>query len=204
MKSLLAPELCGIWLLSIGPAMADAPTLASALGMTKTVDNCHVGTYRLTDSRVIDIAPDDDKTLDWRALNGEMGELHSGKDGLWTGTYGWTNKPDGKTASFTACDKGGIVFGNVKGQRIPFDVTNTAFQSNDVKLVGKLIMPAGSGKVPVVVLVHGAEADSEIDTNALQRIFPAQGLAPSYSTSVVPDAPPASIRKITMCSRAMS
>ena len=55
-------------------------------------------------------------------------------------------------------------------------MTDTSFHSNDVKLVGKLIMPPGSGKVPLVILVHGAESDSEIDTNALQRIFPAQGI----------------------------
>ncbi len=175
MKSLFASALCGISLLLTGPAMAAAPTLANALGMAKTIGDCHVGTYRLADGRVIDIAPDNDKTLDWRALSGEMGELHRGKDGAWTGTSGWTDRPDGKTVSFTACDEGGIVFGGEKGQRIPFDVTNTTFQSNSVP-AGKLIMPHGSGKVPVVVLVHGAEADSEIDTNALQRIFPAQGI----------------------------
>jgi len=56
-------------------------------------------------------------------------------------------------------------------------VKDTTFASNGVKLAGKLIMPVGSGKVPLVVLVHGAEADSEIETNPLQRIFPAQGIA---------------------------
>ncbi|HEY6617968.1 MAG TPA: alpha/beta hydrolase [Steroidobacteraceae bacterium] len=45
-----------------------------------------------------------------------------------------------------------------------------------MKLVGRLIMPKGSGKIPVVVLVHGSEHDSALDSYALQRMFPAQGI----------------------------
>jgi hypothetical protein len=45
-----------------------------------------------------------------------------------------------------------------------------------VKLVGRLVMPKGSGKVPVVVLVHGSETDSALESYALQRMFPAQGI----------------------------
>ena len=37
-------------------------------------------------------------------------------------------------------------------------------------------MPEGNGKVPVVVLVHGSEHDSALDSYALQRMFPAQGI----------------------------
>jgi pimeloyl-ACP methyl ester carboxylesterase len=37
-------------------------------------------------------------------------------------------------------------------------------------------MPKGDGKVPVVILVHGSEHDSAIDSYALQRMFPAQGI----------------------------
>jgi pimeloyl-ACP methyl ester carboxylesterase len=55
-------------------------------------------------------------------------------------------------------------------------VSNTTFESGGVKLVGRLIMPPGNGKVPVVVLIHGSEHSSGIDTLFLQRIFPAQGI----------------------------
>ena len=37
-------------------------------------------------------------------------------------------------------------------------------------------MPIGTGKIPVVVLVHGSESDSALDSYALQRLFPAQGI----------------------------
>jgi hypothetical protein len=45
-----------------------------------------------------------------------------------------------------------------------------------VKLVGRLVLPKGSGKIPVVVLVHGSEHDSALDSYPLQRMFPAQGM----------------------------
>lgn len=37
-------------------------------------------------------------------------------------------------------------------------------------------MPKGNGKMPVVVLVHGSEHDSALDSYASQRMFPAQGI----------------------------
>ena len=83
---------------------------------------------------------------------------------------------DGKTVSFSDCAKGEIVFGKAAGKRIPFDVRDTTFQGSGVKLVGRLIMPKGAGKVPVVILVHGSEHDSALDSYALQRMFPAQGI----------------------------
>lgn len=38
------------------------------------------------------------------------------------------------------------------------------------------MLPEDSAKVPVVVLVHGTEHDSALDSYALQRMFPAQGI----------------------------
>src|SRR5207253_11483848 len=124
----------------------------------------------------VDIAPSDGDTLRWRMFSGETGQLHPQKDGSWTSTYGWTDRPDGKTVSFSDCAKGEIAFGKKSGNRIAFDVRNTSFQSGGVMLVGRLIMPEGKGKVPVVVLVHGAEHDSALDFYALQRMFPAEGI----------------------------
>jgi hypothetical protein len=109
------------------------------------------------------------------AFTGETGRLSKQADGSWESTYGWTGRPDGKTVSFSDCDKGKITFGKESGRRIPFDMSNTTFQSGGVKLVGRLIMPHGNGKVPVVVLIHGSEQSSGIDTLFLQSIFPAQG-----------------------------
>jgi hypothetical protein len=162
MKLFVVPALCGLMLLPALPALA-AP-------------DCHIGSYRLGDGSAVDIAPADDSTLRWRMFSGETGLLHPQKDGTWTSTYGWTGRPDGKTVSFSDCAKGDIRFGKDSGHRIAFDVTDTTFENNGVKLAGRLVMPKGAGKVPVVVLVHGSEHTSALEFYALQRMFPAQGI----------------------------
>lgn len=141
-----------------------------------TTKDCHIGSYRLSDGKTVDIAPSDGDTLRWRMFTGETGQLHPQKDGTWTSTYGWTGRPDGKTVSFSDCNKGEIAFAGEHGTRIAFDVSNTAFYSNGTKLAGRLVLPKGHGKIPVVVLVHGSEHDSALDFYALQRMFPAQGI----------------------------
>lgn len=138
--------------------------------------DCHVGSYRLSDGRTVDVAPSEANTLRWRTFTGETGQLQAQANGIWSSTYGWTDRPDGKTVSFSDCDKGEIAFGNESGRRIAFDVRDAVFESNDIKLVGRLIMPEGNGTVPIVVLVHGSEQDSALDSYSLQRMFPAQGI----------------------------
>ena len=139
--------------------------------------DCHVGSYRLADGSVVDVAPSDGNTLRWRSWSGETGQLHPQKDGSWTSTYGWTSRPDGRAISFSACAKGEISFGKLSGRRIAFDVSNTTFAGDGgVKLQGRLVMPQGTGKVPVVVLVHGSEHDSALEFYELQRMFPAKGI----------------------------
>ena len=150
--------------------------LSSALAEADINKDCHIGSYRLSDGRVIDIAPSDDNTLRWRMFTGETGQLHPQVNGTWTSTYGWTDRPDGKIVSFSDCDKGAIHLGKEQGRRIDFDARATVFESNGVKLVGRLVLPKGSEKIPVVVLVHGSEHSSALDTYALQRMFPAQGI----------------------------
>lgn len=137
---------------------------------------CHIGSYRLSDGRGVDIAPSDGNTLRWRLFSGETGQVHPQKNGIWTSTYGWTNRPDGKTVSFSGCGKGEIIFGSEHGKRIAFDVHNATFERGDTKLVGRLVMPEGKGKVPVVVLVHGSEHDAALRFYSLQRMFPARGI----------------------------
>jgi dienelactone hydrolase len=160
------------------PAIAFFGLLLSSpvLAGTDLKSDCHVGSYRLSDGRTLDVAPSESNSLRWRTFAGETGQLHPQADGTWTSTYGWTDRPDGKTVSFSDCDKAEIIFGNESGRRIAFDVRDAVFESNGVKLVGRLIMPKGGGKIPIVVLVHGSEQDSALDSYALQRMFPTQGV----------------------------
>jgi dienelactone hydrolase len=164
MKIPVALALFAVLLSFGGPAAAD-PT-----------KDCHIGSYRMNDGGTVDIASSDGNTLRWRMFTGETGKLHPQANGTWTSTYGWTDRPDGKIVSFSDCGTGQITFGKELGSRVVFDVSNVTFESNGAKLVGRLVLPKGSGKVPIVVLVHGSEHDSALDSYALQRMFPAHGI----------------------------
>ena len=156
---------CGLLLLALPAAGAEDSTR-----------DCHIGIYRLSDKSTVDIAPSDEGRLRWRRLDGTSGALTRNDDGTWRGTYGWTDRPDGKRVSFSSCDKGDIRFGGLDGKRIPLSVTETQFASGDTPLAGRLLMPRGWKPVPIVVLVHGSEDMSARDFYALQRLFPAAGI----------------------------
>jgi dienelactone hydrolase len=164
MKNLLVFTMFGVVALSASSALAQANP------------NCLIGAYLMDNNQTLDIAPSEGSTLRWTAFNGETGQLHSNQNGSWTSTLGWTGKPDGETALFSECSRGRIAFGKRHGKRIVFDVTETNFESNGTKLVGRLVMPKGRGRVPVVVLIHGSEQESARNGNALQRMFPAEGI----------------------------
>ena len=163
------------------PTAAFVSILLPALAQASPAMDCHVGAYRLADSSVVDIAPSEGDTLRWRKFDGTTGALHKGPLHMgdsdnWTSTFGWTDRPDGKTVSFSDCAAGEIRFDGTTGHRIPLDVTDTTFHSRDIDLAGRLVLPKGHGKVPIVVLLHGAEHDSARDTYSLQRILPAEGV----------------------------
>jgi uncharacterized protein len=148
----------------------------SSLVRAEDVYSCHVGTYRLSDGTLVDISPEDTRTLRWIQIEGETGVLHRTAQGDWTSTSGWTDRSDGKVVSFSACAAGRIRFAGVSGQRIAFAVRNVSFESHGVTLVGRLVMPAGEDKVPIVVLLHGAEMTSAMTGYFQQRILPALGV----------------------------
>ena len=137
--------------------------------------DCHIGSYRLADGRLLDIAPSDD-LLRWRQFDGATGLLHPGADRNWTSTHGWTDWPDGITVSFSACSAGQISFSGVSGRRIALDVSEASFSSHGIVLAGRLVMPQGKEQVPIVVLLHGSEHDSALTDYYLQRMLPAAGV----------------------------
>ena len=149
---------------------------ANSAVQARNAEDCHVGSYRLTDGRLVDISPDDANTLRWQQFDGQTGMLRKAADGAWNSTYGWTDHADGKTVRFSTCRAGRIDFAGVSGRRIAFDVKGATFASHGTKLVGRLVMPKGTNKVAVVVFVHGSEDASALDTWALQRILPAEGV----------------------------
>lgn len=162
-------------ILSIFAALA-AISAAFPVSAAGSAGDCHIGAYRLADGGVVDIGPTDGADLRWRRFDGASGALRKGADETWTSLFGWTDRPDGKTVNLSDCTAGTIRFDGQAGQRIAFDVTETKFEGHGVDLVGRLVLPKGKAKVPVVVLVHGAEFSSARDLYALQRLLPAEGV----------------------------
>lgn len=151
-----------------------AASAASAADTAEPVD-CHVAIYRLKDGTLVDVAPAPDGALRWRRFDGTTGALRQATGG-WTSELGWTGRPDGRRVSFSPCPKGAIDFDGTPGHRVALQVTDTTFRSHQVTLAGRLVMPPGGGKVPIVVLLHGAERDSALTFYALQRMLPAHGV----------------------------
>lgn len=168
MKTMTRPAIISALLLAL---LSTPPAIFAA-----ETQDCHVGSYRFADRSFVDIAPKEDGMLRWRRFDGTNGALHKGADGVWRSTLGWTKHEDGISVTFSDCAAGGINFGGKAGQRIAFDVKNTSFESHGVKLVGRLVLPVGADKVPVVVLIHGSEPDSALTDYALQRMLPAEGV----------------------------
>ena len=140
-------------------------------------DQCRIGAYRFPGGEIVDIARSEGNTFRWRKFDGSTGGLHQKEDGSWTSTFGWTDRPDGHAVSFSRCAEGEIEFDGKKAHRIPFDVTDTVFEGRGgVKLAGRLVVPKGNERIPIVVLVHGAERESALESYALQRLFPAENV----------------------------
>lgn len=137
--------------------------------------DCPVGIYQLADGSKLDVGMSRGDHLRWSKEDGTTGLLTKGGNGVWTSTLGWTGRPDGKRVSFD-CDKAAINFAGVSGHQIPLDVTNVMFQGAGVQLAGQLVMPQGTGRVPIVILVHGSEHDSALKFYSLQRQLPADGI----------------------------
>jgi hypothetical protein len=149
---------------------------ASHVGASST-DDCQIGAYRFSDGEIVDIARSEGDTFRWRKFDGTTGVFHKKDNGSWTSTLGWTDRPDGHTASFTDCANGEIEFDRKKAHRIWFNVTDTVFEGrHGIKLAGRLVLPKGNERIPIVVLVHGAERESARESYPLQRLLPAENI----------------------------
>ena len=141
---------------------------------------CPVGLYRLAGGQIVDIGAASGGALRWRRLDGATGRLTASPQG-WLSSYGWTGRPDGLRVTFAACapatpGAATIAFGKAPGRRIALPTVETTFVSRGARLTGRLVLPPGAGRVPIVVLLQGSEHTSARDFDALQRLLPAMGV----------------------------
>ncbi|WP_225589496.1 alpha/beta hydrolase [Pseudoxanthomonas sp. PXM01] len=151
--------------LAAGPAASEAPAAP-----------CHTGGYRLVDGSALDLGPGAAGALRWRRPDGQTGALARQADGVWTSTLGWTDRPDGHRLTVVDCERGEILFDGMPGKRRPLMQIDTRFQGSGTTLHGRLTLPPGDGRVPLVVLVHGAERSSAVESYSLQRELASQGI----------------------------
>lgn len=137
---------------------------------------CEIGSYRLSNGDTLDIGRSDEGKLRWRLPNGETGMLSRGEGGLWISTVGWSSRRDGRNVSFSDCAAGTIRFAGWTGKRIPLIEVETRFQGSGVSLAGRLTLPPGDERIPIVVLIHGSERSSALTDYSLQRQFAAAGI----------------------------
>jgi pimeloyl-ACP methyl ester carboxylesterase len=165
---------------------------ASPLARAAATLDCRIGSYRLADGNLVNVAPDDDDTLRWVQFDGATGVLHKTASGTWKSTVGWTDRADGLTVSFSeyqhvvipghqACSTALIDFGGVSGQKVALEMTEATFKSHGTPLAGRLVMPKGAERIPIVVLLHGSEqasalSDYSLQTYFLQQMLPAEGV----------------------------
>lgn len=161
--------MAGIAILASAPPSAAAEQPARDLA-------CAVGYYRLPGGGGVDLGYADTGKLRWRRPDGTSGLLTPSGTDAWTSTFGWTARADGVQVDTRSCAQGQITFDGKAGQRVPFARTETRFKSGGARLAGRLILPAGKERVPVVVLVHGSEDASALRFYALQRLLPASGV----------------------------
>ncbi|MEO0421956.1 MAG: alpha/beta hydrolase [Pseudomonadota bacterium] len=143
---------------------------------------CQLGTYRMASGALIDIGLSSADHLRWRTLDGRVGRVALADEaGVWTGTAGWTTQPHPARIHLGECSDAlirveGISGIDGQGERVAVDAVDIRFQGAGEELAGRLVLPKGDGRVPVVVLVHGSEDYSALDYYFHQRMLPAQGI----------------------------
>ena len=138
--------------------------------------SCEGGSYLMADGTSLDVGPAAPGQLRWRRQDGRTGALTPQDDGRWTSTLGWTDRPDGHHVWFSDCERGEIRFDHVTGRRQPLVQIDTRFQGSGVMLAGRMTLPPGEARVPIVVLIHGSEHSSAIENYSLQRQFASAGI----------------------------
>lgn len=148
---------------------------------------CHNGAYRTRAGDLIVISGAKEEALRYFRPDGRAGWLRGSGDDVQL-VPGWRPAKEQEaaatargTAKLGACDSSSIELSLQDGpsgrwDRIPLEISESHFRSDDLQLRGRLVAPAGD-RWPLVVLVHGSESTQAINAYQWQYMLPAQGVA---------------------------
>jgi len=144
------------------------------------------GAYRFDDGTLMVITPREGAILRFKKMSGETGALWPTKqaDG-YEGGDGWAeHEPITNRVHFDRNQQGqisGLTWQRnameLKATRLPLREEIVTFQSGELTLRGKLVLPEGTGPFAVVVPVHGSEDYSAVDQYSDPYMHAANGLA---------------------------
>ena len=146
---------------------------------------CHAGAWQDARGEVFVLTSTTTGAIRYRLPDGRSGLFRPDGPNVDTGApEGWrADGPVAARASFGTCSDGGVAFANgdvmpQAARRLELASEDIRFDSDGLSLRGRLVLPAqADGPVPLAVLVHGSEDYSALDTNHLQYLLPAQGVA---------------------------
>jgi dienelactone hydrolase len=158
---------------------------AYAVNRPEHADTRYTGAYVLDDDSLVFISPREGSVLRYRTMQGDSAALWPVGEGQYEGGEGWAEREpvvnrihfeigaNGRPTGFTWQVAGA----SRQARALHLREQVFTFQSGDLKLRGKLVLPAGAGPFPVVVLVHGSESDSAVDHYFEPYMYAANGFA---------------------------
>lgn len=153
------------------PAMPSIPGLSSG---PVAGDPACGGSWRLEDGGGLAVTATEEG-LRWRALDGQTGRFTFEKES-WNAYMGWTGQPESRQIEFT-CEGGLTYFEGASAVPVEVVVQDTVFTgARGTQLAGRLILPAGTEAVPVVVQVQGSGRYSALAYDGFQHLLPLQGV----------------------------
>jgi pimeloyl-ACP methyl ester carboxylesterase len=160
-----------------------------AIDRAPPADTRFSGAYRFEDGTLVVIAPRDSTNLRFKLMNGETGAIWPTEDGIFEGGAGWAEREPVTNRVRFQRDASGHVTGltwqrstasnsaEAKATRLQLREEIVTFESGDLTLRGKLVLPDGEGPFPVVVPVHGSEDYSAVDHYTDPYMQAAHGIA---------------------------
>ena len=154
-----------------------ASSAVGAAQRQQSVVPCSNQIYRLGDGRFLDLTYGK-TTFRWRLSDGRTGSVRLGET---VSRRGWTDEIDGVNVDVAACGEGRVSLIEpdgraLEGRAFPLISRSVRFKVDGAELSGRLVLPTGGTRVPVVVMAQGSGDVSALDNNFQQRLYPALGV----------------------------